>query len=132
MSAFRKKFALAIFLIVAPGCCPDYVEPIQVYGTYTVSHKYGSEVLELKLDGTYLHTFTDNKGRTTVNSNTWDFEHEHNRQTITLNENVPTYYDNSVHRPGFWMVEVEQSTGDCNPRLCLNDDLGIYFVKTRD
>jgi len=130
MSAFRKKFALAIFLIVAPGCCPDYVEPIQVYGTYTVSHKYGSEVLELKLDGTYLHVFTDNKGRTTVNYNTWEFEHEQDKQMITLRKFNPNHHNNRVSQ-GFWIVEVEQSSGDCNPRLCLDPDLYINFEKSK-
>jgi hypothetical protein len=102
-----------------------------IIGKYKANHNKGEDLLELKEDGTYIYQFITPDGKEIKNTNKWELEYLEGRPIITFLRFSSALSKYSSQRPGFWIVEVEKSFFNGNIRLCIDPDLGYYYVKKK-
>lgn len=99
-----------------------------VIGKYEANHQKGIDTLELLRDGTYKYYYSFD-GKEVTNSNSWEFKMFNGKPTITFRDFVFGLPGYSKYGAGFWVVEVEKSFFKGKLRLCIDPDLGYYYIK---
>jgi hypothetical protein len=100
-----------------------------VVGRYQANHAKGVDYIDLRPDGTYLYYYKGEDGKILTNTNTWKFERVNGKPTITFSKFVFGLPGYGSQKPGFWVVEVQRSFVAGNLRLCIDPDLGYYYLK---
>jgi hypothetical protein len=126
-----KRTVTAIVLCCGVVGCQRNIERSDVTGEY-VSQYSVSDTLELSPDGTYVHRFADPAGpigKEIVERNTWEFQASGGTKAITFNGFLPSWPQLIPKRRGFWVVEPERKVLRRSIRLCIDPDLGRYYVQ---
>jgi hypothetical protein len=125
----RRIATYTIMLVLVAAGCTNAIDRSMVVGTYRANHNKGVDLLELKADGTYLYHYTAPDGREVRNTNKWEFQYLDGKPKITFFEFSFGLHGYGTPKPGFWLVEVEKPILDNRLRLCIDPDLGYYFIK---
>jgi hypothetical protein len=118
-----------IALLVAAFCtsCGRKLEPADLIGRYVSNRGAATDVVELRADGTYVHTFGIPGKPPFVNTNRWEFQYRKGEPRLTFWEFVFKSTKGPIGGPAIWDVEIERSRGRL--RLCISPDLDHYYVK---
>lgn len=111
--------------------CTKTIDRSMVIGRYYANHKKGVDSLELKSDGTYAYSYKALEGKEFSNTDKWEFEYVGGKPTITFSQfmfGLPGY---GSPKPGFWSVEVQKTFWRGEIRLCIDPDLGYFYVKEK-
>lgn len=118
-----------LFALAASIGCTKAIDRSMVVGKYNANHNKGSDSLELRADGVYLHHYTSADGKELANTNRWKFEYQDGKPIITFVQfafSLPGY---GTKYPGFWIVEVKKSIIGNTLHLCIDPDLGYSYIK---
>jgi hypothetical protein len=102
-----------------------------VIGKYYANHNKAVDSLEIKPDGTYVYYYKAPDGKEFTNINRWEFEYTKGKPTITFSQftfGLPGY---GSPKPGFWIVEVQRTFWGRELRLCIDPDLGYFYVRQK-
>jgi len=82
MSTLQNS-VLLLFLTVTIAGCSRGVKRDDVYGTYLASYPFGTEIITLKRDGSFVQRVTiENQPSATVQG-TWQFDQKESRLTLS-------------------------------------------------
>lgn len=123
--ATTARAACCIFLLVLTSCSKP-IERADLIGKYTANHKKGLDVLDIKDDGTYIHTYQPAVGEAVTNSDHWEVAFEKGEPRITFSKFTFGFGVGSKVS-GFWDVKVERSGNQL--RLSIDPDLNYYYEK---
>ena len=123
------RYFVLVTLVTCLGCS-RMIDRSFVIGRYEANHRKAIDNLQLNSDGTYVHYFKTHESKEFKASDKWEFEYTNGKPTITFSKFSFGLSGYGTAQPGFWIVQVERSlTGDI--RLCIDPDLGYYYVKQR-
>jgi hypothetical protein len=120
--------AIAILLLTATGCAQKKpVEKADVIGIFRANFSTGTNILELRADGTYKHLLHEH-GKTLIeHTNRWEFEHWKGKPWLNFYE----FTGDARTKPGspgaLWGVEIERNGNGL--RLSWDSDVNHYFSK---
>jgi len=117
-------FALLVFL----GCSKQ-IDRSMLIGKYIANHGKGTDVLELKSEGTYIYYYRSADGKELTNTNRWKFEYLNKEPRITFEKFIFGLPGYGSKVSGFWDVEVEKSGKTL--RFCIDPDLNYYYEKQK-
>lgn len=103
------------------------IEPAALVGTYVLNRGQAPDLIALKPDGTYVHSYTAANGQKHSHQDRWSLEPINGEQRITFNEFVFALPGYGTGKPAFWNVEIERVGGSI--RLRVDDDLGVWYQK---
>jgi hypothetical protein len=123
------KTALTTCIVIAGMACADQrpIERSALVGTYVLNRGEASDVIEVRADGTYLHSSKAAGGVTQTRQDRWYLEPLDGEQRITFEGFVFTLPGYGIEKPGFWNVAIERVAGSI--RLGVDDDVGIWYQK---
>ena len=125
-SCLVAAVGFACFTLASLTSCSKPIDRAGLIGTYTANHGKGLDVLELRDDGTYVHSYQSAGGVILTNSSNWEVSLEHDISRITFSKFSFTF-DVGSKVSGFWDVEVERSGKKL--RLVIDPDLNYYYEK---
>jgi len=105
--------------------CSKPVNKSDLIGKYVSNYAKNADTLEIKSDGTYVHTFKETSGSVTSNTNSWDFAFEDGKPRITFSK-FSFGPDGGSKISGFWDVEVERHGRKL--RLIVDPDLNYFYL----
>jgi hypothetical protein len=116
---------MLLYLIGVCGCSKE-IDPSRLAGTYEAHHRNGSEIIELRSDGSYTQHFTAPDGMKSTYSNNWRFESFHGEPKIAL-QGFTSHFPESKNAD-IVLLGVEKDWGRI--RLYRSYDLDQYYVKS--
>ena len=123
------RLAAIIILFLSPTGCGQKkpVEKADVVGIFRANFGTGTNILELRADGTYRHIIHD-AGQTLIRrTNRWEFEHWKGKPWLSFYD----FTDDPNAKPGslgaVWGVEIERAGNQL--RLRSDSDLDHYYSK---
>ena len=73
-------------MIVLLGGCSKHYTMEELAGRYALAVDNGTDAIELKSDGTYIHSYKARSGSTTQQAGTWVLETQQAGPTVVLKE----------------------------------------------
>ena len=126
----RLKLMLSSVLCLMLFGCSDKIDKNQVVGTYAISVRTASDVLQLESTGTYHHRYKGEDNQDVVATDSWQFETVEGSPTVTLhNFKCPVDGVNALGE-GYFLLKVTSRGGKC--RLWVGVDKQIFFEQTKD
>ena len=111
--------------------CTKAIDRSMVVGKYYANHKKAVDSLDLNSDGTYVYYYKAPDGKEFKNINKWEFEYVEGKPTITFLQFIFGLPGYGSPKPGFWSVEVQKTFWRGKLRLCIDPDLGYFYVKEK-
>jgi len=100
-----------------------------VIGRYSANYGNGVDEIELKQDGSYIHSCHLNNGKELHNTDRWTLHYQGDETRITFNHFAFCLQEYGA-TPGYWDVKIDKSwIGTL--RLSLDPDLGYYYAKQK-
>ncbi|HXA14229.1 MAG TPA: hypothetical protein VNW23_03810 [Opitutaceae bacterium] len=119
-----KMFVLALSALLLVGCSGRF-DKTELIGNYVLNVGPGEDVIELKDDGTYVHTFQGKDTKKEMGAGTWELEDSEGGQTV-LNNFQPLPGEQTRGR-GFYFLRNKRFFGKI--RLMTYVDLNEYYEK---
>ena len=120
-----KLALLALVVLFFGGCSKNYTME-ELAGRYAIGLDAATDFIELKSNGTYVHSYRTNEGFEDSQNGTWDLETLDAGRTVVLNHFRPILGE-KFGGEGFYLLEVRSFFG--NVRLITNIDLNEGYVK---
>lgn len=120
----KGRIAAASLLLLLACCSRDVVQD-EFPGVYRFDFGEGTEVIEVKSDGTYSNSLYTGKTLDWEDAGTWSVDNKMESVGITFNRFRFGVPDRS-HVQGYWFVIPERSILG-HKRLCFDLDLGRCF-----
>jgi hypothetical protein len=120
----RLPFLSLVSFFLA-GCSSHY-EKAQLVGKYVLNVGHGDDLLELKSDGTYTHSFQAQQNTTATGSGKWELESYDAGPTVTLDD-----FQRLPGEPsggsGYYLLTIKSFFG----KICLmtNEDTNECYEK---
>jgi hypothetical protein len=134
----RIFFLICCASLLLGGCQRPIIET-DLVGRYTANFGNGTDTLELRSDGTYLHVFRQPGASTDVrNEGSWSMALSEGRDRVAFRDFVWALntsgaqlreLSGSAPKPVLWTTQAYRSSGGV--RLVANADLGQYYQKTK-
>ena len=130
---------LRIMLAITGGLfcagCHTKVQRVDLVGTFTANTATYRDIIDIRDDGTYMHTYhLDPQGTEIVSTGTWTYKTSDGVTRITFREFVwgtdfvqPDLSKSQREQPSFWIVEAQKSLGTV--RLRIDPDVREFYVK---
>jgi len=106
--------------------CGEKLDSRSVAGEYVANHNFGRDVIVVRDDGTYVHTFVASNGSRQKESGRWELDRDPQGDMISFSGFTPSW-DGRTRIPGIWPARMETSFGRI--RLRVNDDLDLYYQR---
>ena len=120
--------AMAVMLTVMSACA-KHVDQSEIAGTYEAHHQNGSEILQLRSNGLYVHEFKAANGVVSTNSNRWRFEPFNDESKVAL-YNFTSHFPVSSKRGDIVLLDAAKDWR--RVRLYISYDLDQYYKKVSD
>ena len=133
MNILRIMLAIIGSLFCA-GCHNKKVRS-DLIGSFTANTSTQRDLIDIRDDGTYVHTFHLNpQGFEIISTNKWTCEISNGAMRITFEKFIwaaeftpPNFSKEQRETPSFWDVEVEKSFGKV--KLRIDPDVHEYYIK---
>ena len=114
-------------IVVAGMACADQrpIERSALVGTYVLNRGEASDVIEVRADGTYVHSYKTTDGVTHTGQDRWYLEPLDGEQRITFEGFVFGLPGRGVGGRSVWNVATERVAGSI--RLGVDEDLGLWY-----
>src|ERR1035437_7860 len=123
-----KCLAIIAFLSAFCGCSRT-VNENEISGRFEVNQNHSTDEIDVLPSGSYRYFFKNDSGIEIRNAGGWALEYESGVPRLVFSRFIfgtPLYRGRPA---GIWSVEIERSWRG-KIRLCLNEDLGLYYEKT--
>jgi len=108
--------------------CPSKVSRAELIGRYDANVPEGKDMLRVRADGTYDHTYARPGGVEHTETSTWMLEpDEADGEKVTFNDFTFQIAPYKSDRPGFWPARPSKRFGKI--RFEINDDMRLYYTK---
>lgn len=108
--------------------CTSKVTRQELVGVFFANLPNENDTLDLREDGTYVHSFSSGDTSASSQGGRWMIEPESDGETrITFDHFVLAIGPHKSSSPGFWPASAEKRFGKV--RLIINDDMGLYYAK---
>ena len=116
-------FTLLSFALV--GCSAHFSRE-NLAGKYVLSDSTGTGIIELKDDGTYIHSFQNKEGTNANQNGKWELENLDAGPTVTLTDFKPLPGEQGGGQ-GFYLLKIRSFFGKIT--LITNQDLNVGYEK---
>ena len=107
-TCFVRVF-LGLFFLCFMGCS-EHLSKEKLAGKYVLSVSDGTDAIELKIDGTYTHSFQDKKGAQDTHTGTWQLQTLDAGLTVILDGFRPLMGE-QIQGEGFYLLPIKSSFG---------------------
>jgi|SRR6185437_3802115 len=122
----RLSALLLAFGITSLVGCSDKFTPNDLVGSYALNVGPGSDVLELKGDGTYVHSYQDSNVPKNELGGKWQLDNTPNGEVVTL-DNFKVLPGENATGSGYYLLKPTRFFGSI--RLMRNLDLNEFYKK---
>jgi hypothetical protein len=135
MNVFKIMLAITGGLFCAG--CHTKTNRADLVGTFTANTGASRDIIDIREDGTYVHTYhLYPQGTEIVSTGNWTYKTSDGVTRITFREFVwgadfvqPNLSKRQREQPSFWDVEVQKSFGTV--RLRIDPDVHEFYVKPK-
>ena len=120
---------LTTCIVIANMACADQrpIERSALVGTYVLNRGEASDVIEVRADGTYVHSYKTTGGVTHTSQDRWYLDPLDGEQRITFEGFVFALPGRGSGGRNSWDVAIERVAGSI--RLGVDEDLGLWYQK---
>jgi hypothetical protein len=127
------RIALLILSVLSLGACSRSLEKADIIGTYSLDNKSAEYTLELKSNGTYVHSLTSKDGKRASQTGRWEWDSKEEDNELALYQfgQFPGE-DIGAMGSGIYCISPKRSWGQV--RLPVGGDIDVpahYFIKQR-
>jgi hypothetical protein len=122
---------LFMLLALSLSACSRPLQKADIIGTYTLDNKSVEYTLELRSDGTYVHSSTGEDGEKVTKTGQWEWEDKEDYNKVCLDnfEILPGEDIGEPSGPGFFFLSPERSWRGIRFPIGDPDSPSHYFIK---
>ena len=124
---FCGKAIIVVLLFTLVGCS-EPIDKTSLAGKYVLNKSRGVDVIQLRSDSIYVHTYKSDVASATSATGRWELEEIEGAKTVTLHD-FRALPNENTRGSGFYLLQIQRKFG--RVRLVVDSDLGIFYEQQR-